>query len=332
MKKRILMIALGLMLCLSSFAMFACKDKGNSEETSAQYKTTITKMTSEEDSTFKTGTIYGVSTNFYLNDFVEKDKMNIKHNSDDNYIALTAVAMNYIKKYGDQIANIKGSFDYKTLENNLKSLDEKFVKMQKTHKDLTFAGDNVSYVIYNGYFTNYKLIVKDFISQLYTTAVNLGDLVINQTGISEKIAKGQTTAEENTSYYDYQILLVFSDYYKFFIESCEGNKLTTSLYTTVRDEMKAYCINLVGKTVTAMTAEKTKQFSELSKALGNERKSLSVSVEEVKLYDLQNKYEGSIDAYAKDEINARSYYDEYERYFTVTNNYITVYYDFIMAI
>ena len=319
------------MLCLSSFAVFACKDKGNSEDTDRQYEQTMLSLNSEEDTTFKTDTINNLTTNFYLSDFVEKDSSNVKHNSDDNYIMLTGVALNYIEKYGSMIVSTKGDYDYKTLEENLKKLEDKFLEMKVMHTKLVSVGDDVNYVIYNGYFTNYKLLVKDFISLSYETATYLGDLLVNQTGLADKAVREQLTAEETAAYYDYQVLLVFQDFYKFFIESCQGNKLTTQLYNAVKYEIEIYCQNVVNKVMTT-DIDKVKQFAQLSTAFNNERKSLYMAVEKVSLYDLSYRYEDSISAYGKDEVNALSYYNEYERYFTTTNNYISVYYSFIHSI
>lgn len=329
-KKATILTLLASVLVGTSGFMFGCGSKGNNKDTFKSFQTTLSTL-KEDSNLFKQDDIYSISTNFYLNNFAQKNESEDLVADDQNYIILNAVGLNYIESYCVKLENIEGKYNYKVLNKSLDALNESYIAVKDSVVDLASVEENANYDIYNGYFADYKNLVKDFTLKVYDVATTLGDFLINEVKITNNIGSEKQTTEDLKTYFDYQNLLIYNDFCQFFMDSCEGQVIDNSIYTKANSTIVSFSNYILHKNIRELSNNKVDEYIRISTALNNERRLTLESIKEFSLYEYTTRYENSIDAYEKEESDADTYFVQLTKYFDGTSSYILNYYVYLAS-
>lgn len=316
-KKIITTLALVVMIALSSLAMFACGKPIKKEDSKALIETTLTTY-KQNTNMFSANTINGFETNFYLVDFSSKDKWGSLVNDCDKYIAFAGIGLDYIEDFYPLLDALIGKYDFKTLNNKVEKMNTAYGKANKELAKLKNLDSDVDYNIYNGNFARYKLEMKSFIDEIYETANYLGDMIINVSGIEDVIGTEDMTDSLLTAYIHYHKFLISKDYKIFFIDSAGGVNFSDSLYLTAYNKFYGYCSMRLDYTELSMTAEEAKELKEVVEAVNGDRQNVYKSLENFSVYEFLNTYDSSLEAYEKDNQEAKIYYSNIMNYFGST--------------
>lgn len=312
MKKRSIITTLLIaILACSSVLLFACGNGGNAKDTYEAYKTAIETFKTN-DNLFSSNTVQDFTTNFYLNEFYSLSPSGEKE-TDNNYIILNAIGLDFIEKYYVNLENLENKYDFSKLNNSIKELNESYDALAVENANLANIESTES-DIRNGYFARYKLQTKFFIKEVYETAITLGDFFMNDVKITEKLATEEQTFEELRFYYDFQRLMSFEDLRAFFMDSCRGqvvydeNENLNSLYTQALNCINAFS---TGKTnIKELSMEEVQDFINVCNSVNNERSLFQKSITKFSLYKFTTTYDNSIDAYKKVDASADVYYNQ----------------------
>ncbi len=330
MKKRhVLTVCLAGLLAATSLAMLGCGDKADKTNPYQDYQTAIS--TYKSDATlFKTGSIYGVNTDFYFNNFNQKTSSGSKLEDDKNYIILNAVAMNFIEKYYVEIADMQDK-DFAGLRSTIQGLNSSFEVVKQDSKNLVNSDSSANYEIYNGFFANYKSSARTFANNAYNAALTLGNFIMNETGVTSQLSEEQCPSTVIRFYVDFQLLKVYDDYRTLLLDSAQGQELDTNgLYNTASSYTSIYSY-LYSKDLASSSADERTQMVEFFKYVDGERAKTRKALDNFSLYEFVNGYDGTIDAYLKENEFAEIYYNQIQDYFSGANAYLQQIYSYFAS-
>lgn len=329
MKKRFILFLLSAIFVLTGIIAVGCGKSVNADQAYKHMESFVVSITSD-DSPFSHGSINGIETDFYINNFKSKNDADEYVDDDQNYLMLNAVSLNYIYKYYSELGSVNKKYDCTALYNSLSILESKYHDLKILSSELNNLGENAQNFVYNGYFSKYKVSLKDFVQQAFVTSSALGDVLINKANIAFTLGTDEQTAEDLTKYVDYYSMMIFKDFSDFFLGSCKGQVIDSTTYVITKNKMDLYCSNVLNKNNKEMTKETTVEFMTMSKAMAEERRMYNIAINGFSYYDYTTKYENSIEAYEKAESDADSFYEKIQRYLININGPIQIYYAYLI--
>ena len=335
MKKKIFYSVLSFVIALSGFGLVACGDDTGSINPYEQYVDTIAEF-KEATTLFKEGaTSGGIETDFYLNNFNTMTNEGDKIEGNKNYITLVGYGMNYIEKYYVYLSDLENK-DYSSLHSCLDDLVSSFDVINQDSKNMVNAEGIAHIPTYNHYFYEYEAHTKNFINEVYNTALTLSDFLISQANFIEELGTDTQTDVQIEFYTDSQILNIFDDIRRLLIISAEGVDYQADSYDGQAIELYDDTVILLTNYATLsthytqeLTAEVVTEAMELGDLLANERATTRKALSRFSIYDFEDLYELSIDLYAHENQDAVSQYSQLQKYFSAENNYLTQYYQFL---
>lgn len=328
MKKRFILFLLSAIFVLTGIIAVGCGKSVNADQAYKHMESFVVSITSD-DSPFSHGSINGIETDFYINNFKSKNDADEYVDDDQNYLMLNAVSLNYIYKYYSELGSINKKYDCTALYNSLSILESKYHDLKILSSELNNLGENAQNFVYNGYFSKYKVSFKDFVQQAFATSSALGDVLINKANITSTLGTDDQTAEDLTKYVDYHSMMIFKDFSDFFLGSCKGQIIDDSIYDLIKNRMGLYCTNVINKENKEITKETSIEFLTMSNAMREERRMYNIAINGFSYYDYTTKYENSIEAYEKAESDADSFFEEAQRYLSNVNSSIQAYYAYL---
>lgn len=321
MKKFRIFAILALILVSSSLLMFACGDKGNAQDTYENFHTTITKF-EDNKMLFSTETTKNrVTLEFYLNNFKKKNSYGSEVQDDMNYIYLTSTGLSFIKNNYGKLDGLEGDYDFSRLNQTLTNLNEGYNNLKQENENLNNVEASTNVNVYNGYFARYKTFAKEFISEVYSSALALGDFLANDVKIIESLGTEEQTEEALQFYYEYQTLLLLNDCKILIMDSAAGEVVTNMVYSNAVNRLTTI-LNYKDKKVKNLSVEQVNKYLDVSSAVDNQRRLYKDSINNFSIYELVNTYKGSLDEYVKVKENAEAYYKQLELYVEIMNLYI----------
>ncbi len=329
-RKNLIISLLTAILITSSMVLFACGDIGTAKDTFQAFQSTM-QTYKENTNLFSHSTISEINmeTDFYLNNFFVKNNDGLNSEDFYQYYILTATGLNFIDKYYVLIENLKGSYNYTTLMNDIDEMNVSYEELKIENLNVANIEDTAENEIYNGYFARYKLYTKEFINKVYQTAIDLGEFLINNVKYTENLATDLQTDEEVKFYIDHQFLLIYNDFRLTLLQSCKGQDLSgNSIYNTSYSYLKFIATEQV-KQLKTFTPENMKDVVYVFSAINNQRDIFYKAIDNFSIYDYLNTYEGSIDAYVNVNSNADVYYNQIYNYYCNTNSIILLTHHYI---
>lgn len=339
--KAIITTLVCLIIALSSFVMFAC---GGDGKTSYQYYTTFFNTIKTEGAMFESGNALGVQTNYQLKNFQSKtfDGETVTPVDDDqNYLILLANGLNFIEKYYPRLEENKNT----SLKSGINDMTDSFDQLLIEYQNIIDVSDKANYEIYNGNFARYKWQTKDFINNVYQSALDLGNLIykdLDIDGTKETLSQEETQTEgdENTPtkeeiadtfdlefYFDYQNILILEDYRAFLMDSAIGQQLDYSLYQTVDVSLTLFT-GVIGQNLKDLSAQGLISYIDLCQRFASERAYTAEAIGEFSCYEFVNDYDQNIDSYETSVSGASIYKLQIEKYF---GDYISKFVSFVSS-
>ena len=326
-KRRIFLSFIASILVFTGLLLVGCGDLGNAQDTFALYSQAMTNYKSNTN-LFISRSINNNQTNFYLNNFYSKNAIGEEVQDDQNYLILTAIGLNFIEEYHTKLDGLEGSYDFNNLVNAINKLNTDYDELKLENEKMLSVESNAEVDIYNGYFTRYKNSARNFIDEVYETALTLGNFLMNNARIARNLGSETQTQDELNFYYDYQLLQIFNDFRLILMDSASGQILTDTVYTNSSSKLKNFAQNIQAKSVKQLTVEQTNSYIEICEALNNERISYQKAVNAFSLEEFENMYDSYLEAYTRVNSNFDSYYNQLNNYFCETNNIMTLIYNY----
>ena len=305
LKKSILISFLAIMLIASSFLLFACGSKVESEDSLKLINDTLIEYKANT-SIFKQDSVSSMDTNFCLADF-----------NAEGYSEYVAVGLNYIEDNYTRLEELQDKdidYDYDKLNKKIDAMNNSYDLVCDEYENYSRASQFEASEIINGYFARYKLSVKNFIGDIFVVAEELGTLFVNVDG--NGIGEEELTLEAFNSYVHYHKLLVAKDYKNYFMDGCKGENFFMFTPAFASNQFRLYCGHLLSETNMTITLDEAKQLNQVLLAVNADRKNVEKSLENFSLYDFYNSYEGDINSYSKSASDVEAYYSSIEGYYT----------------
>ncbi len=323
-KKIVSTFALAVMLILSSTLLIACGKGATSGDTLTLINQSLEEY--KEDTTFKAGAVYGATTNFFLNDFQEKQSTGDFAPQDEKSIAIVANGLNFIEKYSTYLNGLDVKYDFGKLNKKINEMDKAFKDLQTEHFNLSQVESSANYNIYNGYFARYALSAREFAENVYDVAITLGDLLF----VKEDIINAGATSAVITYDLGYQELLINADFKNFFFGSAQGRDFDKDLYNTAESIYEKYCQAFVLAKTKEINADEYQGFVSVVNAVNGDRANANKSLKEFSLYEYYLTYEGSLIAYEKSNNDASIYHNNVQSYFG-NNGILSKFFTFLLV-
>lgn len=327
-KKTIFSICLAVILLLSSIVLFACGNKVNSADALASYSTVISEI-KKDTALFKPGTINGMQTNFYLNDFAYKNESDQLVYGNNYYLAFLAVGLDFIEEYHTALDGLKNKGDYAALQDDVKDLTKKLNTLKTDHDNLINETNGLDYSIYNGYFARYRTSALNFINESYSCALNLGKFLNKEAKLAKTVGTEEMTAEAFEFYCDYNILKVFDDFREYMMDSCKGIKIDGLIFDKVFLSMVEWNKNIVKQEYKILDVESATALMNAFRSVDGERASIKTALSKFSIYKFVNTYGYSVESYKKANGNASAYFDRISYYFLDTVNTLDSLYNYL---
>lgn len=312
-KKSISIVLVSLMLLISCFLLMAC----GKSVTSADAYTLIdeTLNTYKDSEIFEEGEIYGLETNFVLQDFKSKNSDGTLVSDSENYVALAALGLNFIEENYAKLDGMQVKYDYNKINKAVNEMNSAFKRTMKEYNNFNNLESSANYEIYNGKFARYKEASRTLIIKVYSAAQTLGNFLINEGGVSKSVGAEDMTTEALNYYYSYNELLISRDFMNFFLKSCRGQSFEEELFVNTETLFKGYTSTIFAGENKSLTSDEAQDLKEVFTAVSGDRENVTTSLNNFSLRLLFTKYEGSIDAYEIDNGDANIYYNSINSYF-----------------
>lgn len=328
-KRSIYTICLICILLLSSVLLFACGKKESNKGAYNAYHSLMTTMV-EEAELFADDQIDGNQTDFYLNDFFEKNPSNEDLYIYNHYTSLLSVGLDFIQKYYPVLESLKLKTDYSDLKEEATTLKKSFNKVKTAHTNLKTEAVEVNYIVYNGYFSKYRYNARNLINKTYSCALSLAKFLDKEVKFAKTVATDKMTTEALNFYYDYNILKVVNDFRIFFMASCKGEAVEHQIYNnTVQHLAKWTAIS--AKTCKSLTAEQAKELKIILSKVNAEKSMTKTALSKFSVYKLVEEHLSSLTVYAKSNQNAPVYYERIEGYFDNDTSTLKNLYNYLTA-
>ena len=323
-KKNIVLSFLAAILVTSSLLLFACGGTGNITEAYNAFNKLVVECNSNTN-LFSQGEVEGLSTKYYLKDFHQKDSANQNVPDDKNYIILVAQGMNFIEKYHTELKDLENKYDVVNLTNSANNLTNSYNNLKVENANIANI-ESSEYEIYNGYFARYKLSAKNFINDVYSTALELGKFLNEKVRISVDLGTDRQTQKQIIFYLDYQLLLSYNDYRAMLIDSCQGQILHHKLYNESTKALTNMTSQIQSKQVkTDLTVETIKDLMNTCRIYNNQRAVYNKAVTNFSLKEFLTTYNEDLKAYEKANECAESYYNQLLDFYYNPNNFVTLF-------
>ena len=260
---------------------------------------------------------------------------------DQNYLILLANGLNFIEKYYPRLEKNKNT----SLKSGINSMTDSFDQLLVEYQNIIDVSDKANYEIYNGNFARYKWQTKDFINNVYQSALDLGNLIYKDLDIDGTIEtlnqeETQTEGDEKTPtkeeiadtfdlefYFDYQNILILEDYRAFLMDSAIGQQLDYSLYQTVDGSLTLFT-GVIGQNLKDLSAQELISYIDLCQKFASERTYTTEAITEFSCYEFVNDYDQNLDSYEKSVSGASIYKLQIEKYF---GDYISRFTNFVSS-
>lgn len=335
MKKKFLISCLALAITFSGLGLVACGNENSSINPYNDYMETIATFKSSTTLFKESATIGGIETDFYLNNFNTMETSGQKVEGNKNFITLVGYGMNFIEKYYVYLSGRTGD-DYSLLHETLNQLVSSYEVINQDSKNMVNADGIAHTQTYNNYFYEYEAHTKEFINDVYDTALTLSNFLINQAKFTNGLGTDQQTDVQIQFFMDNQILNVFDDIRQLLIVSACGVDYQSASYDGQPIELYNDSVNLLSYYATlsthyiqSMTAETMAETIEISNLLASERENTEKALSNFSIYVFEDTYELSIDLYSLENQDALAYYTQLQKYFSLDNCFLTQYYNFL---
>ena len=324
MKKRFITICLTFVIALSGLALVACGDDSSDVNPYESYQTTLASMR-ENTTLFKNGTTdYGMESDFYLNNFYDKNAEGSKVEGNQNYIFLTAYGLNYINKYYTYLSDLSG-YDFSGLNSALESLTGYLPVIDLASENIVSADQIANISVYRSYFVEYETNAKEFINIVFDNALALSDFLINERGLTAGLGTEAQTQEQITFYIENEILYAINDVRVILMESAKGKVLTGNDIYDGAVKLLSYYGGLVTNNsyITPITVETMAGAINLSNLLAGERATTRKASASFSIYDYEADNNILLDG------DNRAYYAQLQKYYSMDNNFLQQYYNYL---
>ena len=302
MKKRFITICLTFVIALSGLALVACGDDSSDVNPYGSYQTTLASMR-ENTTLFKNGTTdYGMESDFYLNNFYDKNAEGSKVEGNQNYIFLTAYGLNYINKYYTYLSDLSG-YDFSGLNSALESLTGYLPVMDLASENIVSADQIANISVYR----------------------SLSDFLINERGLTAGLGTETQTQEQITFYIENEILYAINDVRVILMESAKGKVLTDNDIYDGAVKLLSYYGGLVTNNsyITPITVETMAGAINLSNLLAGERATTRKASANFSIYDYEADNNILLDG------DNRAYYAQLQKFYSMDNNFLQQYYNYL---
>lgn len=337
MKKKFLFSGLALIVALSGLTMVACDNSDSTTNPYEEYQTTITTF-KESTSLFKNGVTDGIESDFYLNNFnymVESDEVESEEQAFEKvegsryYFTLTAYGLNFIEDYYVYLSGRTGD-DYSDLNEKIDQLNASYARINQSSMDMeNDEGISDKHVqAYNSHFAMYEANAKDFINDIYSTALSLSDFMIEQVGFIDSLGTETQNDLQERFYIDSQILKVFDDIRRLIIVSAEGINYQNSGLEIFDDAVSLLTnyAHLSAQNIGDLSPETMADVMKLGTLVEGERIVTRQALANFSIYDFVED-NMQIEVYELENQDARAYYIQMQKYFSNNYNYLTLYYN-----
>ena len=333
MKKKFLFSCLAFVIALSGLGLVACGDENSSINPFEKYMDSVTTYKSAT-TLFKHSVTDGIESDFYLNNFTYKEESGEKVEGSRYYITLIAYGMDYIEDYYVYLAGSEGK-DYSALHENLDALNESFNEINQSSKDMV-NDEGISdkhNQTYNAHFAMYEANAKNFINNLYETALSLSDFLIQQEGFIDELGTSSTNTQEEIQiqfYMDSQILKVFDDIRRVVIVSSNGVNYQgqgVDVFDNAISLLSSFA-NLSTRYIRDLNNETIENTMNICNRLDGERNMVRKALDNFSITDYVED-DMEIDVYEVENENAWAYYNRMEMYFSSNINFLTEYYNYL---
>lgn len=312
-KKSLYTICLAVLLILSSLMLFACKKEETSKNVYASFNEFVTSV-NDEDVVFKdcpTNADY----HFYFKDFSSKSSAGYMVYEYEHYNHLVEGSLSFIVQHYKKLENLTLKTNYSSLKSRIKALKKNYSALKVEYTNMMEEAQDLSYNIYNGYFARYHAQAKSFINESYKCALSLGKFLTGKADLIKNYATENMTAEEVDLYVDYNILKIYEDYRKFFMDSCKGNDILNNyVYKNALNIISSFYNDGLYQEYKTITVEEAESLRSVLTKVDNERKINDKALSKFSVYKFTNPYNHSIEAYEKDSKFAGVYYNRISQY------------------
>lgn len=302
MKKKIFWILLCVFMIIPTFAFFGCNNNSSSKAVFENLQETVASF-DETDSPLN-ATSLDATNGYKLKDFNTKNSSDNPVPDDQNYIYLNAAAIKYIKNSIEILETIEKK-DISQLNSSVKDFTNAYKDLKAKHTKL--AGfSSYHYNIWNGAFAQYKLSAKNFIEKEYDLALKLGDYIVNKAKLANNFATDEQEEKDINIYTNYQMIKVFGWYEKLYMQGIKGQYVNPYYCGEITEDLQI-CWTTMSKDNQTISKEKAENFTNICKAMDNQRKICEKALSKISIYDFIVKYNFNIDAYSRKLKNALIY-------------------------
>lgn len=331
-KKIVLPIFLAIVIALSSFMMFACAKETSSVATFRLFEQTMSAMEADTD-TFSTATtetkwnysrFNGFATKYRLKDVSWKKEV---LNSDkeievedvyyDQYVVLISAGLNFIDKYYPMLETLDKRADFGSIDDSVKAMKKSYENMKAEHDKYVDASKIEANVpIMNGFFFNYKLKIIDFLNKVYTCADRLAGFFNNKVKLAAGLGSEEQKAEEVEFYLDLRYFDIVRDFKEVYMASCNAVVIGDIYEYDINETFADFMTMVVSKDKkTDISVEETKTLMTFFNKLKGSSTDARQAANNFSLYKFAFNYDRNLDAYEKDNENARIFYKKLDSYF-----------------
>lgn len=321
-KKTFSIFALVVMVALSSLFMFACSGRVDAKKCFSLIDKTIT---SYKDNTklFNNGEVFDVQTNFYLSDLKSKDESGNLVNDCENYLAFVSYGLEFIENNYKKLENLETKHNFILINKEIKEMNKAFDEVERKYDSLKSLDSTAKSQIYNGHFARYKFAVKNFIEEVFDSAIILGEYLVEEYG--DGIGHADMTIAPFNTFVDYHKLLICKDFENFFIEGADGQTFSNELFASAQSQFENYYKNALNKTELQLSTADALKTKEILETLDADRANVMLSMDKFSLKAFYTAYEGQISSYEKINKYASVYFNNIESYFSNTGSLANFY-------
>ena len=315
MKKKILGLAIALLLCFTGVGLFACNEGSPTTDVYNDLTTLVTQINSNTQ-IFQGGAQNESGSNFQLK------LLTSGHGYMNN---LFIIPMKYVNKNYTVLAPKTKSAN---LTKDVTNMKNAYAQLCRQYEDLLIFDPSED--AYKGAFVDFLSTTTTFISATYDVALDIADFEEKQ-GVYQDFATQGVSAEEALKVKNYLSLKIGKDYFNLLLKSSNTNDFSKSydsseyrqfklFFDTTKSQLSSFFTSFVSSTnVNTFTAERTEimQLLDGQEVMDEERDNLNLALKKVNMFELYRTYECDIKEYAKDVKNAEQYYNEITNYYSI---------------
>lgn len=307
MKKKVLTLALALLMVLSSVVLFAC----NEPKLELSEEIAFIKKEVEDESAYNKANILTSEINGYaIKNLVFKDE------SDDEakfYNGIFSISINNILKCEGVLKGIKSS----KLNGKFESFKKEKDDFRNALENYGNADSNTSTVISRGFYERFKEEAKGYIIATCDLAQELLKFCVTTYTLPKEDDETyeQKLKELWLLKYNYETAKAVNDVKNFLFDSAKGKELNHAFYKNAKDTLERI-VEFSDKSEYYPTSEDDRnEFNNLSKALDNQRKIVYQAISNFSVYELEKEYDNNEELYYKNDETKKYDYAQLKSYF-----------------